>query len=51
MKVCIDDIKKAKERIYPYAVETPLITNYFLDQRLDAKIVIKAGVFATWRCI
>ena len=42
MKVCIDDIKKAKERIYPYAVETPLITNYFLDQRLDAKIVIKA---------
>ncbi len=42
MKICLEDIKEAKTRLAAHALETPLITNYFLNQRLNAKIAIKA---------
>ena len=42
MTIRLEDINSASNRLASHAVKTPLITNYFLDQRLNAKVVIKA---------
>ena len=41
MSLTIDDIKAAKQRIKGVAVKTPLLTNCYLNELLDAKVYIK----------
>ena len=41
MSLTIDDIKAARQRIKGVAVKTPLLTNCYLNELLDAKVYIK----------
>ncbi len=42
MKVDIETINAARARISPHMADTPLLSNVFLDERLKAKVLIKA---------
>jgi threonine dehydratase len=42
MTITFEDIQKAHGRLLHHALETPLLSNYFLNQRLNAQVYIKA---------
>lgn len=41
MFINLDDIKRARERIKPYAHRTPMLTCESLDQRVGARVYLK----------
>jgi len=40
--IAVDAVREAHGRISPFVVRTPLLSNPFLDERLNAKVFIKA---------